>query len=96
MPKIYAEQHDHYLLEFHKNKYKRINSDERLVFGKDKYGFIMPILLQLQRTISSLSEELLFVANINKFKVRQTPLICITDEEGEITDISSGFKDIFY
>lgn len=27
MPRIFAEQHDHYLLEFHKNKYKRINSD---------------------------------------------------------------------
>jgi PAS domain S-box-containing protein len=55
MPKLYAEQHDHYLLEFQKNKYKRINSDERLLFGKDKHGFVIPILLQLQRTISSIS-----------------------------------------
>lgn len=96
MPKTYAEQHDHYLQEFQKNKYKRINSDERLVFGKDKHGFIIPIMLQLQRTISSLSEELLFIANIKKCKVRQSPLICITDEDGEIIDLSSGFKEIFF
>ena len=70
MPKIFAEQHDNYLKEFHQNKYKRINADERLLFGKDKYGYIIPILLQLQRTISSISDELLFVANIRKFKVR--------------------------
>ena len=55
MPKIYSEQHDHYLLEFHKDKYKRINADERQLFGKDKFGYIMPILLQLQRTVSLVS-----------------------------------------
>lgn len=66
------------------------------MFGKDKYGYVIPILLQLQRTISSMSEELLFVANIRKFKVKEVPFICITDEEGEISDVSSGFKDVFY
>lgn len=55
MPKIYAQQHDHYLLEFQKNKYKQINSDERMLFGKDKNGYVIPILLQLQRSISSMS-----------------------------------------
>ena len=96
MPKLFANQHDHYLLEFTKNRFKRINSDERFLFGKDKKGMIFPILLQLQRSISSLTEELLFVANINKFKVRETPILCVTDEEGEIVDVSSGFKKIFF
>lgn len=53
MPKIFAEQHDNYLKVFLQNRTKKINSDERKLFGKNKAGYIFPILLQLQRTVSS-------------------------------------------
>jgi PAS domain S-box-containing protein len=53
MPKIFADQHDNYLKVFLQNKTKKVNSDERKLFGKNKNGYAFPILLQLQRTVSS-------------------------------------------
>jgi len=48
--------------------------------GKNKSGYIFPILLQLQRTISSTGDELLFIANIKKLKLKQAYISCVTDE----------------
>lgn len=82
MPKTFAEQHDNYLKVFLQNRSKKINSDERKLLGKNKSGYIFPILLQLQRTISSTGDELLFIANIKKLKLKQAYISCVTDEEG--------------
>jgi hypothetical protein len=56
MPQIFADYHDSLLQVFLKNKYKKINSDQRLLYGKNKYGYIMPIILQLQRVCTSNSD----------------------------------------
>lgn len=47
--------------------------------GKNKAGYIFPILLQLQRTVSSTGDELLFIANIKKHKLKQATVSCVTD-----------------
>ena len=82
MPKTFSDQHDNYLKVFLQNKTKKINSDERSLLGKNKAGFVFPILLQLQRTVSSTGDELLFMANIKKQKLKQATITCVTDEEG--------------
>lgn len=80
MPKIFGTQHDNYLKVFLQHKTKKVNSDERKLLGKNKAGYIFPILLQLQRTVSSTGDELLFIANIRKVKLNQAMVICCTDE----------------
>ena len=82
MPKTFSQQHDNYLKVFLQNRTKKINSDERKLLGKNKAGYIFPILLQLQRTVSSTGDELLFIANIKKLKLKQAYISCVTDEEG--------------
>ena len=49
------------------------------MFGKNEAGYIFPILLQLQRTVSSTGDELLFIANIKKYKLQQSSVTCVTD-----------------
>jgi hypothetical protein len=91
MPKIFSDQHDNYLKVFLQNKAKKVNSDERVLYGKNREGYVFPILLQLQRTVSSTNGELLFIANIKKYKVKQALIMCVTDEEGVIIDVSASF-----
>ena len=94
MPRSFSEQHDNYLKVFLQNKHKKINSDERYLFGKCKEGYLIPISLQLQRTVSTANEELLFIANIKRFKMKEAHVTCITDEEGEIFDVTSTFDHL--
>jgi hypothetical protein len=49
MPCIYSIAHDDILSRFLKNKNKKINPDQRFLFGKNKSSFIFPIYLQLQK-----------------------------------------------
>lgn len=79
MPKIYADQHDSFLKVFIHGKNKKINSDERKMLGKNKSGYVFPIILQLQKTVSSTGDELLFIANIKKHKLKKTYIGCVTD-----------------
>ena len=43
MPDVYSINHDNILASFLKNRYKSINQDQRLLFGKGKNGFIFPL-----------------------------------------------------
>ncbi len=49
MPIGYSKVHDSILGSFLKNRYKKINQDQRLLFAKNKNGFIFPFLLQLNK-----------------------------------------------
>jgi hypothetical protein len=69
MPTTFASYHDSLLMVFLKNRNKKVNGDERVLVGKNKSGLIFPVMLRLQRVIAS-SDELVFVANIRKFKTK--------------------------
>lgn len=69
MPSTFAEYHDSLLMVFLKNRTKKVNGDERALVAKHKNGLIFPVMLRLQRVIVS-SDELVFVANIRKYKTR--------------------------
>ena len=68
MPKLFSEHHDNYLFAFMKNRNKKVNTDERSLIGKDKNGYLFPIMLQLRKAFISMNEELTFIANITKVK----------------------------
>lgn len=49
MPDVFSVVHDNILKTYLKNRYKKINQDERSVLGKNKNGYIFPIYLQLRK-----------------------------------------------
>jgi len=81
MPEIFSNYHDSLLQKFLKNFKKKVNTDERVLLGKDKHGMIFQIQLKLQRTLCTV-DELLFVANIRRYKTRENCLLCICNSEG--------------
>lgn len=95
MPSVYSELHDNILGSFLKNRYKQINQDQRFLFGKNKNGFIFPILLQLRKLSWNANDELIFIANIEPAKIKAAPIFCITDLEGDIQDYTSTFARLF-
>jgi hypothetical protein len=94
MPTTFAAYHDSLLMIFLKNRNKKVNGDERVLVGKHKNGMIFPIMLRLQRVIVS-SDELIFVANIRKYKSRESPIMFIATPEGDVIDYSAGFQYYF-
>ena len=49
MPNIFSIIHDSILTEFLKNRFKTINQDQRLLYGKNKSNYIFPLKLQLMK-----------------------------------------------
>jgi PAS domain S-box-containing protein len=82
MPKLYAVNHDYFLQIFLKNKNKKVNTDERLVLGKNKNGYIFPIFLQLRKAMISMNDELVFIANIRTVKQTESATFCICSDQG--------------
>ncbi len=56
MPSVFSVLHDNILNSFLKNRFKEINQDQRSVFGKNKNGFIFPMLLQLRKLSWNLND----------------------------------------
>lgn len=96
MPSVIADIHDQILIDFLKKKRKKYNTDQRLLFGKDGNGYLFPLLLQLQRASFSSNDEYIFVASIAPSKMRSAPVFCIIDHEGNITDYTASFRNIFF
>ena len=94
MPSIYSDNHVDFILNFIKN-----NQDKEVYFlkdnnffGKDKNGFIFPILSNVKPYISEnlVTDSLLFL-NILKFNNKfKKKIFLITDKNGIIRDISSN------
>jgi hypothetical protein len=95
MPSVISEVHDHILSTYLKDRYKRINQDQRLLFGKNKSGFIFPIYLQLRKLSWNANDELIFIANFELPKLKSAPICCISDLEGNILDYTSSFANLF-
>lgn len=95
MPGVYSIVHDDILNSFLKNRFKSINQDERLLFGRNKNGFIFPLQLQLRKLSWNTNDELIFLANVNSIKTKSAPILCIVDLEGDVKDISSTFSWLF-
>ena len=96
MPSVFSVVHDDILNSYLKNRYKRINQDERLVLGKNKNGFIFPMHLQLRKLSWNTNDELIFISNVKSTKLRSAPINCIVILEGEIQDVSSSFAWMFF
>lgn len=96
MPSVIADIHDQILIDFMKKKRKKYNTDQRLLFGKDGNGYLFPLLLQLQRASFSSNDEYIFIASVAPSKVRSAPVFCIVDHEGNITDYTASFRNIFF
>jgi PAS domain S-box-containing protein len=94
MPITFAAYHDSLLKVFLRNRYKKVNGDERVLVAKHKNGMIFPIMLRLQRVIAS-ADELIFIANIRRYKTRESPMMFIATPEGEVVDYSVGFQFYF-
>ena len=95
MPKIYRDNHVDFIINYIENDVQD-NQDYFLkdnnFFGKDKNGFIFPILSNVKPYISEnlLTDTLLFLDVLrfnNKFKKK---IFLITDKNGIIRDISSN------
>lgn len=96
MPCLYSETHDDILTAFLKNKAKKINTDKRPMFGKNRNGHIFPITLQLQRVCFTPNDELIFIANMQLQKYNTAPVCCITDSYGTVLDFTSTFGFLFF
>lgn len=96
MPSLFSRIHDFILSSFLKDRYKKkINQDERLLFGKNKSGFIFPMYLQLRKLSWNLNDELIFISNVRTYKNKSTPIHCIVNLDGEIQDVTSSFAWMF-
>ena len=95
MPDVYSVNHDNILNSFLKNRFKSINQDDRLLFGKGKNGFIFPMQLQLRKLSWNTNDELIFISNVSSIKTKHSPTICIVDMEGDIKNVSSSFAWLF-
>ena len=51
MPSTFAQYHDSLLQAFLRNRYKKVNGDERVLVGRSRGQHIFPIMLRLQRTL---------------------------------------------
>jgi PAS domain S-box-containing protein len=95
MPEVYSVVHDDILNSFLKNRYKSINQDERLLFGRNRNGFIFPLQLQLRKLSWNTNDELIFIANVTPIKTKTAPVLCIVDLEGDLRNVSSTFSWLF-
>ena len=95
MPIVYSIVHDDILGSFLKNRYKKINQDQRLLFAKNKNGFIFPFLLQLNKMSWNTNDELIFISNVQLRKCKKAPIYCMTDLEGNIQDKTSTYYWLF-
>ena len=84
MPSAYSVVHDNILNSFLKNRYKRLNQDQRLLHGKNKSGFLFPLLLQLRTLSWSTNDELIFIALLLPEKLKSASICCICDLEGNV------------
>lgn len=96
MPDVFSVVHDNILKTYLKNRYKKINQDERSVLGKNKNGYIFPMYLQLRKLSWNTNDELIFISNVKAVKLRASPIYCIVDNDGDIHDVSSTFAWLFY
>jgi hypothetical protein len=96
MPSVIADIHDQILTDFLKKKRKKYNTDQRMLFGKDGNGYIFPLELQLQRASFSSNDEYIFIASVTPERLRTAPYYCIVDHEGDITDFTASFRNIFF
>jgi PAS domain S-box-containing protein len=96
MPEAIGQKHDAILLEFLKKRRLPANADQRLLYGKDSNGFMFPLHLQLQKASYSVNDEFIFIALIKPEKLRSSPICCLFDDEGMITEYSTGFRNFFY
>lgn len=96
MPSVFADIHDRILVDFLRKKRKKYNTDQRVLFGKDGNGYIFPLKLQLQKASYSSKDEFIFIASLAPEKLRGAPVYCVVDLEGQITDCTSSFRNIFF
>lgn len=64
MPKLFSKNHDDFLTTFIKNPNKKVNTDVRNTFGKNKYGYVFPIYLQLKKSLTTVGDDLIFITSI--------------------------------
>ncbi len=96
MPKLFSEHHDSILEKFLVNKNKKVNTDQRHLLGKDADGYVFPMILQLQKVLSTSVDELFFISNITRKKNQRSFICCTIDNEGEILEFSSLFRELFF
>ena len=75
MPKTFGVNHNNYLEKFIENPHKKLNTDLRDSYGKNKQGYIFPIYLQLKKTVLTLTDDLMFVASIEVARSYDAPIL---------------------
>lgn len=95
MPRLFAQHHDEFLRVFLNFENKKVNTDNRLIIGRKREGYLFEIFLQLQKSITTVSEELVFMASIELAKTSEAMVLMICDEQGHIMDTNSTFSQIF-
>ncbi|CAD8148074.1 unnamed protein product [Paramecium pentaurelia] len=101
MPKVYAEQHDNYLIEFFDNMLINMQNDgdyprtyidqEQLQFIKHRNGYIIPFIYRVSFNIDSLQYLVCFKSDPT-FKGQA---VFIIDQETTIIEMSSGSIQYF-
>jgi hypothetical protein len=92
MPMIYAKFHDDIL----KNSISEMNqksknlSRDKVVYGKNKYGYIFQSLLQIKPVVHSMKDQMEYIGIIKKEKLIKNSGFLVADEEGVVKDISSS------
>lgn len=92
MPMTYAKYHDDILKNSTSEmdpKSKNLSKD-KVVYGKNKYGYIFQSLLQIKPVVHSLKDQMEYIGIIKKEKLIKNSGFLVADEEGVIKDISSS------
>lgn len=95
MPKIFGRNHNDFLQAFMKSPNKKVNTDVRDIFAKNKLGYIFPIYLQLKKSLTTVGDDFMFITAMETARSFQTPIAVICDEQGNIVDYSSTFEYLF-
>jgi len=91
MPQLYSRSHDKFITNYlnHNESYLVNKNKERLVFGRNKAGYIFPFYLSIKST-QTMNQGLQFIGVLRTENTFKNSAYVLTDLHGNIEGISSG------
>ena len=88
----FSRNHNSYIRDANKKNLITFFDRERIIFGKSRKGYLIPIHMKIKRIIG---EEILYLADIKPVKDKHTVGMWLVDSEGEVIGINSGVISLF-
>lgn len=93
-PIIYAKHHDDILKRYLETNETTISNKDKPLFGKNKAGYIFPIILHVKPVYHALKDGIEFFSLFRKEKMLRNYAYLIISQDGQIKDISASCLNI--